>query len=295
MQQQPIYSHNPHQAEGFPLLVLHVARQVCSPANEGFLTLHWHREIQFVYVIQGIVHVKIYDEELDVPAGSALFINREVLHYITEKVDCCYHSYIVPEEMLGFFPGSLMERQDVTPIVHNPLFTHCLLSAENEGCQLVLKKLAQLDALYFESQPQPYREYRIAVALAALWLEFITRCTVPQKAASPREYQRIRTLISFIHTNYNKQITVDHIAMAAHVSKTECLRCFQRFVGTSPYSYLIKYRLHISAGLLRDNSQTITEIAMNVGFQSASSYISYFKKEYGITPSRYREKAQGEQ
>jgi len=33
---------------------------------------------------------------------------------------------------------------------------------------------------------------------------------------------------------------------------------------------------------------SIREIAADVGIQSASSYIRYFKKQYGITLSRYR-------
>lgn len=119
----PIYSHNPHQAEAFPLLVLDVARQVCTPSNEGFRVLHWHEEIQFIFVRQGIIHARIYDEELDAGAGDCLFINRCVPHKTTEVVDCQYHSYIIPERMLSFFPGSLMEQEEVNALLYHPGFT----------------------------------------------------------------------------------------------------------------------------------------------------------------------------
>ena len=36
----------------FPLLVLDVAKQVCTPSNEGFRVLHWHEEVQFIRVIR---------------------------------------------------------------------------------------------------------------------------------------------------------------------------------------------------------------------------------------------------
>ena len=49
------------------------------------------------------------------------------------------------------------------------------------------------------------------------------------------------------------------------------------------------YRLDRSAVMLRDSDETVTEIAMNVGFHSVSSYIKYFKKFYGMTPVKYRQ------
>ena len=51
MEETPaVYSHNPYQEDGFPLLVLDVNRRHCVPFNEGFRVLHWHDEIQLVYL-----------------------------------------------------------------------------------------------------------------------------------------------------------------------------------------------------------------------------------------------------
>lgn len=74
--EMPIYSHNPYDATKFPLLVLDVERQMCRPANEGFRVFHWHEEIQFVYILRGIVRFKIYDKEIDLKAGDCMFINQ---------------------------------------------------------------------------------------------------------------------------------------------------------------------------------------------------------------------------
>ena len=107
--------------------------------------------------------------------------------------------------------------------------------------------------------------------------------------APTREYARIREMLSFLHTYYKEEISVTEIAAAAHISKTECLRCFHRFVGEPPYQYLIKYRLHMSTALLTDTNHPVTQIASDTGFASASTYIRYFRKWYGCTPKEYRE------
>lgn len=106
--------------------------------------------------------------------------------------------------------------------------------------------------------------------------------------APTREYARIREMLSFLHTYYKEEISVTEIAAAAHISKTECLRCFHRFVGEPPYQYLIKYRLHMSTALLTDTNHPVTQIASDTGFASASTYIRYFRKWYGCTPGEYR-------
>ena len=70
----PIYSHNPYDATKFPLLVLDVKRRSCVPSNEGFRVFHWHDEVQFVYILKGSVHFRIYDEEMDLKEGDCMFI-----------------------------------------------------------------------------------------------------------------------------------------------------------------------------------------------------------------------------
>lgn len=288
----PIYSHNPHQAEAFPLLVLDVARQVCTPSNEGFRVLHWHEEIQFIFVRQGIIHARIYDEELDVGAGDCLFINRCVPHKTTEVVDCRYHSYIIPERMLSFFPGSLMEQEEVNALLYHPGFTFFLLRQDNPAHHLPLQKIRQMDALYFTRKPPRHFHYRLNIALVTFWLEFI--CVLPSlpPAVEPKDHQRIQKLLTYIHHHYAQDLTVEQIAAAANISKTECLRCFRKYAGDSPYQYLIKYRLHISASLLKNTKTPVTVIATSVGFSSASSYIRYFRKYYGCTPKIYRQNAE---
>ena len=95
-------------------------------------------------------------------------------------------------------------------------------------------------------------------------------------------------MLAFVHENYDKEIFLKDIAKAAHISATECQRCFHTYVQCPPYQYLMKYRLERSTALLASANRTITEIAEEVGFHSVSAYIKYFKKFYGVTPLKYR-------
>lgn len=285
----PVYSHNPNDDNPFPLLVLDIHREVCTPANEGFRVLHWHEEIQFVHVLTGSIHVKIYENVLDVSAGDCLFLNRSVLHCISQKENCHYHSFLIPERMLGFFCGSTMAEQDVAAVLHNPSFTHKILQKKNPAQEEFFHMLDSLEQLYFCTDALSHREYRLNLSLTSLWLAFLELLPTLPKAVPIKDYERIRAMLSFIHAHYGETISVEALAACAHIGKSECLRSFRRFTGLSPYRYLIQYRLHAAAVLLKTTDQSVTDIALQTGFASASSFIGYFRQKYKMTPHKYRQ------
>lgn len=291
----PVYSHNPYDQDGFPLLILTVQNRVCSPPNEGFRTLHWHNEVQFICLFEGSIQAQIHQESLCLHAGECLFINRNVIHLIRGSSDCRYRSYIIPEKMLGFFPGSAMEQTYVFPVTRNPCFTHLRLTPSDKTHAHVLEALSMLDQAYMDFQSHPCPEYHICVRLASLWQQFyVCLPELPKKTDGfLRDLERIQLLLTHIHQHYASPLSLAEIAAAAHISKSECQRTFLQFTRTSPYRYLMDYRLRTAATQLKQTQNTVSSIALDCGFASVSSFAQYFKKRYGMTPSQYRDCGDG--
>lgn len=301
----PVYSHNPNHNTSFPLLVLNVHSKVCSPCNEGFYLVHWHEELQFVYIKKGVVRFRLWEKELELSEGGCMFINSHVLHYITEKEDCAYHSFLIPPEMLGFLEGSIME-ETVKSYSNNPMLAGHAFFQEKKEDQKVLTAVKQLDNLYFSKNRPSHWEYRISLALAKLWMETVDALETEPSAEKnlfisvgsrtssiqKKDHERIRSFLDFVHGNYNHKISLDDIAKAGCVSRAECLRCFKKYTGDSPYQYLQKYRLQAAASLLETTDKSVAEIALQVQFPSSSAFISAFRKAYGMTPKKYRENKQ---
>ena len=101
---------------------------------------------------------------------------------------------------------------------------------------------------------------------------------------------RIFTMLSYIHENYNRKLPLEEIAASASVSKRECLRCFQTGLGESPFHYLIHYRIQQAKKLLTSTDMTITLIAMETGFSTSAYFGKIFLRECGQTPGEYRRK-----
>lgn len=95
-----VNSVNMNADTDFPYLVLDVVNDRSYPRNPGFLVMHWHEDLQFVYVLDGVIEVRTLDDELKLSAGEGLFINKNVVHSINNSGDCHYKSFIFPDYFL---------------------------------------------------------------------------------------------------------------------------------------------------------------------------------------------------
>ncbi len=86
--------------------------------------------------------------------------------------------------------------------------------------------------------------------------------------------------------------TLRELAERYQISETAMKKCFKAVYGDSIYAFLKKYRLQASCGLLLEGDKSITEISMDVGYENPSKYIAAFKKEFGITPAKFRKNRQ---
>ena len=53
----------------FPYLVLDVVNDNSYPRNPGFQVMHWHEDLQFIYVLDGAIEVKTFDSAVQIHAG----------------------------------------------------------------------------------------------------------------------------------------------------------------------------------------------------------------------------------
>ena len=82
---------------------------------------------------------------------------------------------------------------------------------------------------------------------------------------------------------------VFHLAAAVGVSKDYLSHIFHQELGFSPWEYLNRYRIERAKTLLRETTRSITEIAIQVGFDDLSYFSRVFTKHAGCSPRTYRE------
>lgn len=95
-------------------------------------------------------------------------------------------------------------------------------------------------------------------------------------------------MLRYIHMNYRKHISLDEVAGSLFISTPTASRVFYDATGVKFGDYVRTLRLNKAKELLETTGDSITEIALNVGFGSPSAMNKLFLKYIGTTPSEYR-------
>jgi len=100
--------------------------------------------------------------------------------------------------------------------------------------------------------------------------------------------EAIQNVAKYISENYNASITLDDAAKLANMSPTYFSRKFKKVTGFGFKEYLCKIRLKQAENLLLQTKNSITEIALQCGFNDSNYFGDVFKKARGMSPHQYR-------
>ena len=286
-QDKYINSVNLNQNTNFPYLVLNVFNGNSYPRNPGFRVMHWHEDIQFIYVLEGEIEVVTLESRTVLHQGDGFFINKNVVHLV-DKVDAChYNSFIFPDYFLRFYVGSPAE-QIVSQIIGRKDFPIFPIKNTRENLPLLdtLRKLSSLEQKKTSLYP-----YEVLSTLSILWLEFCRAIRISENEVHKKNGQisnRMAIFLQYIALHYPEDVSLEMLARSANVSKSECLRCFKATLQITPYKYLIEYRLSKAADLLKNTDLMIETISSQVGFTHVSHFGKCFREKTGLSPSEYR-------
>ena len=160
-----INSVNLNAGSDFPYLVLDVVNEQSYPRNPGFQVMHWHEDIQFIYVLEGEIEIKTLTKLVSVDTGSGVFINKNVVHHVRKNNACHYNSFIFPDYFLKFYFGS-PAKDFVESIIGKEQIPIYYFSKDIENHSTVLATLLQLSEL--EKDKTDFYVYEVLVSLTTL-------------------------------------------------------------------------------------------------------------------------------
>lgn len=100
--------------------------------------------------------------------------------------------------------------------------------------------------------------------------------------------ESIKQALNYIHTHYNKDISLVHVAGIVFRSPEYFSRLFKEEVGENFSTYLMHYRLNRAREMLKKTDMKISEISYLVGYSTQSYFSRLYKKYTGKTPEEER-------
>ncbi|WP_266168610.1 helix-turn-helix domain-containing protein [Dyella subtropica] len=138
------------------------------------------------------------------------------------------------------------------------------------------------------------------MAIDEVGLTFATRFVdlvggYERKSPRPSAVDRRRAVevALWIDAHAEQPIDLDMAAREAGLSAFHFLRLFANVLGVTPHQYLIRSRLRRAARQLVETPRAITDIAFDVGFADLSNFVRSFHRAAGVSPRRFRQRAQG--
>jgi AraC-like DNA-binding protein len=154
------------------------------------------------------------------------------------------------------------------------------------------KRLATLVQLVIdESRSQrPARDVILPRLLEVLLIEALRSTpltTASQGLLRGLSDERLAVAIRLMHESPNAPWTVVELAKNAALSRSAFFERFNRAMGVAPMEYLLSWRMALAKTLLRRKEASIAEVAIRVGYGSASAFSVAFTRHVGLSPTLY--------
>lgn len=111
-----------------------------------------------------------------------------------------------------------------------------------------------------------------------------------KKSKERKHTDFVNKTIDFIKANYQKDLSLQDIAEKIFLSPRYLNSIFKEETGMTIFDYITQIRMEKAKILINSNNHKIQDIAERVGYNNVQSFIKFFKKYSGMTPTDYRRK-----
>jgi AraC-like DNA-binding protein len=98
----------------------------------------------------------------------------------------------------------------------------------------------------------------------------------------------IEKALKFMEVNYGRKVSLQEIATESCMSKFHFCRVFKKVKGISCFQYLNQLKIGIAAQMLKSTDLSITQIALESGYNDLRHFERIFKHVTGNTPYHFR-------
>lgn len=240
--------------------------------------LHLHNAAEIVYIAEGSCEGIFQNKRIQLNEGDLFFAFPNRIHGYENSKEAKAFVFIIPmNPYLNIFGNVFSQKIPTSPVLR-----------KEELGDIGIKEIILLAFSDAENDTDGvmygYSLIIIGKILSRLKLE--NSKSTGQDALSA-------TLI-FLNENYRSTLTRNEIARAIGYNESHVSHIFSETLGTTLSDYIASLRINDALGMLSDTDQSISRIAMSLGFGSIRSFNRAFKKIVHITPSAFRRKVKNE-
>ena len=244
--------------------------------------MHAHNNlIEIILIIRGEGQFMIHDRMVNVKKGDMAIYNSQIVHdeYMNSGSDLEWYCIAIGDlKVDGFRENALIE--DGQPAVFDT-------GNYYESMKFLMETTynSVRDDMPYAAEHGHY--YMMSILLRAY--EIVNTPNVKTLSKKEQEERILGLRIKeYIDKHFMEELTLDCISGSLNISSYYMSHVFKNMTGYSPIRYITKRRIGEAQSLLISTTKSITDIALEVGYDSPGYFDRVFAKEIGVTPKKFR-------
>jgi AraC-like DNA-binding protein len=262
--------------------------------DEGYhIAPHWHYHVEIIYLAAGEATAVVGSHSYRLRQGDLLIIFPCEVHTVTVPTGVASLHYVIgfDADLLRPMPNLAFQFAFMLPYAaslkgHKPYIS----STANDYKPLLflIKEMhkeytARMDGFELSVSSDIFK-----LVVMLLRQKAILSIGDNESSEPSGTLKAFRDLLVYLNENCHHNISASDAAKRSLMSYSRLATLFKLTMNTSFSHYLLFLRLRKAEQLLLDSSKSITQIALECGFNSPSYFIKQFKRTKGLAPLQYR-------
>lgn len=231
---------------------------------------NWHENLELIYCIEGEGDAVINSNHISLKSGNMLIINSGDIHYmVSRSVKMSYYCLIISAEFLREYGID----------VENTSF--CESVTDEMGGTFFKKIVREL------TEKKPYYQTVVKGEIVSYIAEMCRKFTTGKRENVNND--RIKQGIIYIREHFTEPLDVGKIAAHAGFSRYYFSRQFKEITGMTVMKYVEFLRCRQARERIEEGA-SVSKAALECGFADLSYFTKVFKRQYGMLPSKVRER-----
>jgi len=256
--------------------------------------IHFHEEIEIVYVMKGSVRLRNGYYNYDMKSGDIFILNDREIHSFTRidekenmvmmlQLDLTYFSAYYKNLKNNFFVTDMDHDDDESLDVLRNILARIMMEVMQKGYGYEHKVIESA--------------HNLIACLQSDFQYFLMEdgkfVNETKKKGNKILTGRINRITDYMYENYYRKLTLNEIAEREHLSIYYLSHVIKESTGLSFQNLLSFIRVEESEKLLLGTNKKLGVIADETGFSAVRYYIKHFETWFGMNPAEYREKYTG--
>ncbi|MGF7144664.1 AraC-like DNA-binding protein/mannose-6-phosphate isomerase-like protein (cupin superfamily) [Anaerotaenia torta] len=253
---------------------------------------HSHPELEIMYAVHGSCKIICRNKdremvEYSLKEGEYIFLNCNTPHQleVVRGIPC----RILNLEIALTSPAEdfhIRKLYEISPSVRDFFTTSfSAFKAADHGSSLH-RIITELQKQFMNGLDQSEHCIEVNLLLSQLLVELSRQ--KGKRFSSHRGSIYVRKALSYIEKSFDKDLSVEEVALATGVSISHLQRLFKEQTGASLVDKINEYRINKARLLLENSCLPVIDIAFTVGFHNRQHFTYIFTKTVGCSPALYR-------